>query len=168
MLVQFINNQRDLKHPLKEALLRAGVMRLRPVLLTTGTTVLALFPTIYGFGGKDYMVAPLALSFGYGLIFATFITLVLIPTFYHIAEDFKGIAARLLSLLGIKMNPAIYEGAIEAVIPEVAAGPVNLVAGEIEESEGVVEEVKTSAKKESGAGKIKTASKKKSGRKKSS
>jgi multidrug efflux pump subunit AcrB len=108
VLVQFINYQREKGLPLKEALLNAGIMRLRPVILTTGTTVLALFPTIYGLGGKDYFVAPLALSFGYGLIFATFITLVLIPTFYHIAEDYKGFASRILLRLGIKMGGELH------------------------------------------------------------
>ncbi|MFH1729928.1 MAG: efflux RND transporter permease subunit [Pseudomonadota bacterium] len=108
VLVQFINYQRDKKLSLKESLLNAGVIRLRPVLLTAGTTVLALIPTTYGFGGKDYFVAPLALAFAYGLIFATFITLGLIPTFYHIAEDLKGIFATLLKKLGIEINPKIY------------------------------------------------------------
>ena len=108
VLVQFINNMRDEGLPLKEALLEAGVIRLRPVLLTTGTTVLALIPTIYGLGGKDYFVAPLALSFGYGLIFATFITLILIPSFYHIAEDIKGGIARMLSHFGVDMRSEIY------------------------------------------------------------
>lgn len=108
VLVQFINNQRSEGHDLKESLLRGGVIRLKPVLLTTGTTVLGLFPTMYGFGGKDFFVAPLALSFGWGLIFATFITLVLIPSFYNIAEDFKGLMAALLKPFGITMNGALY------------------------------------------------------------
>jgi multidrug efflux pump subunit AcrB len=108
VLVQFINNQREKGLPLEEALLNAGIMRLRPVILTTGTTVLALFPTIYGLGGKDYFVAPLALSFGYGLIFATFIPLVLIPTFYHIAEDYKGFVSRMFLKFGIKMGGELH------------------------------------------------------------
>ena len=110
VLVQFINYQREDGHKLKEALVEAGVIRLRPVLLTTGTTVLALFPTIYGLGGMDYFVAPLALAFGYGLIFATFITMVLVPCFYHIAEDLKTTASELLSLVGIKMGTQVYSG----------------------------------------------------------
>jgi multidrug efflux pump subunit AcrB len=89
VLVQFINNLRDERLPLREALIEAGVIRLRPIILTSGTTVLGLIPSIYGVGGKDFFVAPLALSFGYGLIFATVITLILIPCFYHIAEDIK-------------------------------------------------------------------------------
>ncbi|HON80225.1 MAG TPA: efflux RND transporter permease subunit [Spirochaetota bacterium] len=119
VLVQFINNMRDDGLPLKEALLEAGVIRIRPILLTTGTTVLGLFPSIYGIGGKDYMVAPLALAFGYGLIFATIITLILVPSFYYIAEDIKGVTAKLLGLFGIKMKKTIYtprETAAEADI----------------------------------------------------
>ncbi|MBN2401377.1 MAG: efflux RND transporter permease subunit [Spirochaetes bacterium] len=104
VLVRFINNLRDKGLPLKEALIEGGVIRLRPVLLTAGTTVLGLFPTIYGLGGMNYFVAPLALSFGYGLIFATIITLVLVPSFYHISEDIKSASFSLMgsidSMLG--------------------------------------------------------------------
>ena len=110
VLVQFINYQRDSGLPLGESLAEAGVIRLRPILLTSGTTVLALLPTIYGLGGKDHFVAPLGLAFGYGLVFATFITLVLIPCFYHIAEDLKGATARLLSVIGITMGGELYGG----------------------------------------------------------
>ncbi len=108
VLVEFINLMRDSGLPLKEALLEAGVIRLRPIILTAGTTVLGLVPSIYGIGGKDYMVGPLALSFGYGLVFATVITLVLVPVFYHIAEDIKGFTAGALSLFGIQMKREIY------------------------------------------------------------
>ncbi len=110
VLVQFINNFRDEGLGLKDALIEGGVVRLRPIILTAGSMVLELIPVIYGFGGKDYLVSPLALTFGYGLIFATFITLVLIPCFYHIAEDVKGFAAGVLSLFGIKMSREIYNG----------------------------------------------------------
>lgn len=112
VLVQFINNNRYDGRNMKESLIEAGVVRLRPVLLTTGTTVLALIPTIYGLGGKDYFVAPLALAFGYGLIFATLITLVLIPSFYHIAEDIKQTFAAMLSFIGINADGRIYKGHI--------------------------------------------------------
>lgn len=107
VLVQFINNLRKDGLPLKEALVEAGAIRLRPVILTTGTTVLGLFPTIYGLGGEDKFVAPLALAFGYGLIFATFITLVLIPIFYHISEDYKKFLSRMLAKVGISMSDTI-------------------------------------------------------------
>ena len=54
-------------------------------------------------------MAPLALSFGYGLIFATIITLILVPCFYHIAEDIKGGASKLLGKFGITMDSTLYE-----------------------------------------------------------
>lgn len=94
VLVQFIQYRIAAGSPLKDALVEAGVMRLRPVLLTSGTTVLALLPTTYGIGGKDPFVAPLALTFGYGLVVATFVTLILIPCLYLIADDLKGWFAR--------------------------------------------------------------------------
>ena len=121
VLVQFINNMRETGLPLKEALVEAGVIRIRPILLTAGTTVLGLFPSIYGWGGEDYMIKPLALSFGYGLIFATVITLVLVPSFYYIAEDIKGLFARILGKFGFEMNGTLYV----ATWPERGEPPVH-------------------------------------------
>ena len=51
-------------------------------MLTTVTTVLGLLPTAYGIGGKDPFLVPMALAFGWGLAFATFITLIMVPVFY--------------------------------------------------------------------------------------
>jgi multidrug efflux pump subunit AcrB len=118
VLVEFINNLRSTGLPLKEALSYGGVIRLRPILLTTGTTVLGLIPSIYGFGGKDHMVAPLALTFGYGLIFATVITLILIPSFYHIAEDIKCFFARILNWFGIEMDGSLFKAECSDTLPE--------------------------------------------------
>lgn len=101
VLVQFINNIRKSIPDIRLAIIKAGVIRLKPVFLTTGTTVLGLFPTIYGLGEKNYFVAPLALAFGYGLIFASFITLVLIPCLYYIAEDFKSGTSKIFLKLGV-------------------------------------------------------------------
>lgn len=109
VLVQFINKFRDEGLDLHDAIAEGGVVRLRPIILTAGSMILELMPVIYGVGGKDYLVAPLALAFGYGLIFATFITLIIIPCFYHIAEDFKSFAAKRLSFFGIRMSPSLYE-----------------------------------------------------------
>ncbi len=153
VLVQFINNMRETGLPLKESLIEAGVIRIRPILLTAGTTVLGLFPSIYGWGGEDFMIKPLALSFGYGLIFATVITLVLVPSFYHIAEDIKGLFSRILGKIGFEMNGTLYvatglsesghqhfdeeEPAVRTVLPEVSG----------EGDTGTSPEVSTAAKK---------------------
>jgi multidrug efflux pump subunit AcrB len=109
VLVQFINKFRVEGLGIKEAIAEGGVVRLRPIILTAGAMILELLPVIYGVGGKDYLVAPLALAFGYGLIFATFITLIIVPCFYHIADDFKRFASLLLSRVNIRMSPSLCE-----------------------------------------------------------
>jgi multidrug efflux pump subunit AcrB len=111
VLVQFINKFRDEGLDIKDAIAEGGVVRLRPIILTAGSMILELMPVVYGVGGKDYLVAPLALAFGYGLIFATIITLIIIPCFYHIAEDAKTLTARILGLVGVKMDGSIYNSA---------------------------------------------------------
>jgi multidrug efflux pump subunit AcrB len=61
--------------------------RLRAILLTTFTTVAALIPLAYGIGGYDLYMAPMALTLGWGLLLATPLTLILVPSLYMIRED---------------------------------------------------------------------------------
>lgn len=89
VLVQFINNARNKGMSVTEAVVEGSTVRLRPIFLTSGVVVLGLIPTIYGFGGKDDFVVPLAMAFGYGLLFTTILTLVIVPCFYHILIDIK-------------------------------------------------------------------------------
>ncbi len=91
VLVDFANTLRAANPdwtPIQVAL-KAGSMRLRAVILTTLTTVLGLLPTAYGIGGYDPFLVPMALSFAWGLLFATVLTLGLIPIFYVIFENLK-------------------------------------------------------------------------------
>jgi multidrug efflux pump subunit AcrB len=71
--------------------------RLRPVILTTVTTVVGLLPLTYGIGGEDAMMAPMAMALGYGLLFATPITLILLPCLYLIRNDFEVLFSRIFS-----------------------------------------------------------------------
>lgn len=103
VLVSFIQDLIGEGLNLDDALVEGGVMRLRPVILTTATTVLGLLPSIVGLGGIDHFVRPLALSFASGLIFATFITLVLIPVLYRIKEDFRSFLGWILKRFGMKL-----------------------------------------------------------------
>ena len=81
LLVNFINIEREKNDNLLEAIKNACISRLRPVLLTTFTTVAGLLPVAHAPGGDPFL-RPMALSFAYGLLFATFITLFFIPSAY--------------------------------------------------------------------------------------
>ncbi len=61
---------------------KVAASRLRPVIVTTVTTVVGVLPTAYGLGGYDSLLAEMMLTMGWGLAVGTFITLILIPTLY--------------------------------------------------------------------------------------
>ncbi len=63
--------------------------RLRAILMTTFTTVAGLLPLAYGIGGTDIYMGPMALALGYGILFATPLTLVLVPCLYMIGDDIR-------------------------------------------------------------------------------
>ncbi|MBF0253201.1 MAG: efflux RND transporter permease subunit [Candidatus Omnitrophica bacterium] len=87
VLVDFINQLRRSGMERKESIIKAGQMRIRPVLLTTITTVGGLSTVAYGIGGKDPFLVPMALAISWGLLFATGLTLIVIPCFYSIIDD---------------------------------------------------------------------------------
>jgi multidrug efflux pump subunit AcrB len=90
VLFDFIEERREHSEPLEQALLDAGILRLRPVMITVAATVLALFP-LASHGGPLW--EPLCYAQIGGLSIATFITLGLVPVFYAIAvRDLKWIA----------------------------------------------------------------------------
>ncbi len=61
--------------------------RLRAVILTTLTTFAGVLPLIYGLGGKDLFLQPMVMALGYGLLFGTFVTLILLPCLYSFNQD---------------------------------------------------------------------------------
>jgi multidrug efflux pump subunit AcrB len=81
VLFDFIEEMHEKGEPLRQALLDAGIQRLRPVLITVGATVLALFPLALH-GGPLWQ--PLCYAQIGGLTFATFVTLLLVPVLYSI------------------------------------------------------------------------------------
>ncbi len=86
VLVDFINKKRA-HLEIKEAVIEGGSLRLRPILLTTTTTVCGLATVAYGIGGLDPFLRPMALAISWGLLFATMLTLIVIPCVYMIIED---------------------------------------------------------------------------------
>jgi multidrug efflux pump subunit AcrB len=79
----------------REAIIRACRRRLRAVLLTAITTIVGLLPTAYGWGGLDHFVSSMALALSWGLIFATLITLVMLPALFMAGSDIFSLFFRL-------------------------------------------------------------------------
>ena len=87
VLVEFINNLRRKGIDRRDSIVKAGQLRLRPVLLTTITTALGLTPTAYGIWGGDPFLKPMALTIVWGIICATTLTLIVLPCIYAIVDD---------------------------------------------------------------------------------
>ncbi len=90
IMVDYINRQREAGAAIEEAIRQAGMRRFRPILLTTATTFLGLSPMIFETSMQAKFLIPMAVSLGYGIVFATAITLILVPSLYRILEDLKG------------------------------------------------------------------------------
>lgn len=73
----------------QEIILDVVVERLRPILVTTLTTLGGVLPTAYGIGGYDTMVSPMSLAIGWGLVFSSLVTLFLVPVLYSMANEPK-------------------------------------------------------------------------------
>ena len=86
VLVDFINKHVK-NRSLFDAVVEAGKTRLRPVLITTVTTCCGLATVAYGIGGSDPILKPMALAMCWGLFFATFLTLLVIPCLYMVVDD---------------------------------------------------------------------------------
>jgi multidrug efflux pump subunit AcrB len=91
VLVNHVNalRKRSPQLPIKEIVGVGAADRLRAVILTTVTTVVGLLPLAYGVGGSDPFIAPMALALGYGILFASPLTLGLVPCLYLIGEDMR-------------------------------------------------------------------------------
>ncbi len=84
VLIDYINLQRDRGLALNEAIAISGKMRLRPVLMTAMTTILAMLPLALSRGEGSEIWSPMGISLIGGLIFSTLVTLVLVPVVYGI------------------------------------------------------------------------------------
>jgi len=84
VLVDRINQLRRVGHDLSDAIFQAGRERLRPILMTTSTTVLGLLPMALGLGEGAELRAPLAVTVISGLLLATVLTLVVVPVIYSL------------------------------------------------------------------------------------
>ena len=84
VLVDYTNTLRGRGIALKEAIIQAGCVRLRPILMTTATTVLGLLPMALGLGDGAEIRTPMAVAVICGLLTSTVLTLLVIPTIYYL------------------------------------------------------------------------------------
>lgn len=108
VLIDYIQQLRASGLSKNDAVIQAGIVRFRPVMLTAVTTVFGLIPMMFKFGidfinggitfGTESaeMWQPMANAVGYGLIFATVLTLVIVPITYYIMDDFGNFIRRIL------------------------------------------------------------------------
>ena len=107
--VDFINQARATGLQVREAILEAGCVRLRPILMTTVTTALGLLPMSLGIGRGADLQAPMAVAVIGGLAVATLLTLVVIPVIYLVIEE--GIGAERLPAMITSSAAALTESA---------------------------------------------------------
>ncbi len=88
IMVDYANRRRE-DQPVFEAIQKAGIRRFRPIMLTTLTTFGGLTPIILETSNQANNLIPMAISLGFGIIFATSIILLIVPSLYLILEDLK-------------------------------------------------------------------------------
>jgi multidrug efflux pump subunit AcrB len=91
ILVDLVNRMRAEGATVDQAIRESGERRFRPIMLTTATTFLGLSPMIFETSMQAKFLIPMAVSLGYGIVFATAITLILVPALYRILEDAKAL-----------------------------------------------------------------------------
>ncbi len=90
VLVDYVNRHRSVSGKVIESALRAGGVRFRAILLTSLTTFAGLMPMLLETDMQARFLVPMAISLGFGILFATTITLILVPSVYVILEDARG------------------------------------------------------------------------------
>jgi multidrug efflux pump subunit AcrB len=94
VLIAFVNDARARGASANRAVLNGAKRRLRPIFLTTVTTIFGLLPMALGIGGKSLVWMPLAGTIVWGLGVATFLILLIMPPLYLAAEDLRGLVKR--------------------------------------------------------------------------
>ena len=89
VLVDYINKKVATGMDVMQAVLTSGAARFRPVILTSLTTFIGLMPLLFEQSTQAQFLIPMAVSLGFGILFATFITLILVPVNYLIVEALK-------------------------------------------------------------------------------
>ncbi len=89
VMVHYVNRRREEGDPLESAVRAAGVARFRPIVLTSLTTFAGLTPLLLEKSVSAQFLIPMAISLAFGVVFATVVTLFLVPSAYMILEDLR-------------------------------------------------------------------------------
>jgi multidrug efflux pump subunit AcrB len=108
IMVDFVNRARREGYNIKEAVIQAGSQRFRAIILTSLTTFMGLMPIVFEKSLQAQIVIPMAISLAFGILFATVITLLLVPSLYLILDDVKKLLRR-LALFMFPPKPADHE-----------------------------------------------------------
>jgi len=100
VLIDAANDYRKQGLAAVDAIVKAGQRRMRPILLTSFTTFFGLMPMIWETSPQARFLIPMAISLGFGVLFATVIVLLLVPALYLIVEDLQSMVKWLWSWLG--------------------------------------------------------------------
>jgi HAE1 family hydrophobic/amphiphilic exporter-1 len=94
LLVEFANHQRGQGATAHDAMMQAGIIRLRPILMTAFSTIAGILPIAIGFGAGAESRRPMGLAVLGGLLTSTFLTLLVIPVVYTVFSDVAAYARR--------------------------------------------------------------------------
>jgi multidrug efflux pump subunit AcrB len=98
VMVDYVNHSRKAGVAMKEAVLNAGCRRFRAIMLTSLTTFIGLVPIMAETSMQAQMVIPMAVSLAFGVLFATIVTLCLIPCLYIAIEDGKTMIRKIINI----------------------------------------------------------------------
>ena len=97
IIVDFVNRARAAGESVFDAVINSGSQRFRAIMLTTITTFAGVLPMLLESTGSAQDIVPMAISLGFGILFATLITLILVPCLYVILADIKSFAEKINS-----------------------------------------------------------------------
>ncbi|MEH2060944.1 MAG: efflux RND transporter permease subunit [Nostoc sp.] len=87
LLVDYINQLRNAGLERTEAILKTGLVRLRPIMMTTASTILGMLPIALGLGAGSELRSPMAIAIAGGLVTSTILSLIVVPVVYTILDD---------------------------------------------------------------------------------
>ena len=107
VLVDYVNRNREKGASLMQSIREAGAARFRPIILTSMTTFAGLTPLMYEQSLQAQFLIPMAISLAFGVMFATLVSLILVPAAYHVLHDIEVGIGKLKDYLSGKSEQAV-------------------------------------------------------------